>query len=144
MSLASLFTLGRALECLVIPIDREPYQLPEPGGVWRLRLGGLMPDRYASSGATPIAHEPLDVMLHVQIVEPEFGAGETSYVEGYLDEPARTQVTAFVRVGSLEPPGGLLAVLRADGTTDRVEATLPPSAVPVGFVRMNVYGDRSV
>jgi hypothetical protein len=81
------------------------------------------------------------VIVHVQVCDPTFGAGETSYVEGYLDEPARTRVTAFVRVDSLEPPSGLRAVLHADGTTDRVAAALPATAVPVGFVRLAVYGN---
>jgi hypothetical protein len=141
MSFASLFTFGRALQFLVIPIDGQPYALPEKGGTWRLRLGGLMPDRYALPDAAPVTDEPLDVIVHVQVCDPTFGAGETSYVEGYLDEPARTRVTAFVRVDSLEPPSGLRAVLHADGTTDRVAAALPATAVPVGFVRLAVYGN---
>ena len=140
MSFASLFTFGRALQFLVIPIDGEPYRLPTVGETWRLRLGGLMPDRYDVSGAAPVTDEPLDVLVHVQTCDPQFGAGETSYVEGYLDEPARTSVTAFVRIDSLDPPSGLRAVLHADRTTDRVAAALPADAVPVGFVRLAVYG----
>lgn len=49
--------------------------------------------------------------MQVQHVEPDFGPGGTAYVEGYAKAPVLVIVTAFVRVGSLGMPGGIMNLL---------------------------------
>ncbi len=137
MTLASLFTPGRALQLLVVPIDDEPYRLPKRGDGWTLRLGGVMPSRYDTIEAPVERVEPLDITVEVRLVEATFGASEMCYVEGFIRRPAPAGVTAFVRVDDVDSPGGMLNLLAQDGTAERVQAAFP-AAAPVGFVRLTI------
>lgn len=130
-------------EFFVVPRDGAPYALPERGAEWSLRLRGREPGRYDADRATRDvvaefeAAEEFEFTVHVQAIEPEFGRRDMAHVEGYAEWPVELGFTAFVRVGELGMPGGMINLLMQNEVRpDQVRRLAEGEGAPVGRVRL--------
>lgn len=134
---------GRIQEFFIVPRHGAAYALPEKDTTWVIRLRGREPGRYDSDRATRDAvaefetAEGFDFTVQVQHVEPDFGPGGTAYVEGYAKAPVPVIVTAFVRVGSLGMPGGIMNLLMQNEVRpEQVRQLAEGDDAPVGRVKL--------
>lgn len=134
---------GRIQEFFIVPRDGGAYTLPEKGADWSIRLRGREPGRYDTDRATRDAvaefeaSEAFDFIVHVQAVEPEFGRSGMAYVEGYAKSPVLVRVTAFVRIGALGMPGGIMNLLvQNEVLPEQVHRLAEGDEAPVGRARL--------
>ncbi|WP_424446597.1 hypothetical protein [Microbacterium sp. CH-015] len=134
---------GRIQEFFIVPRDGGAYSLPVKGADWSLRLRGREPGRYDADRATRDAvaefeaAEAFDSTVHVQYVEPEFGRSGMAYIEGYAKSPVLVRVTAFVRIGALGMPGGIMNLLvQNEVLPEQVQRLAEGDEAPVGRVRL--------
>lgn len=134
---------GLIQEFFVVPRNGAPYALPEKGAEWSIRLRGREPGRYDADRATRDAvaefeaAEPFDFTVHVRYVEPEYGRSGAAYIEGYAKWPVVLGVTAFVQVGELGMPGGIMNLLMQNEVRpDQVRRLAEGEGAPVGRVKL--------
>lgn len=134
---------GRIQEFFIVPRDGGAYSLPEKGADWSIRLRGREPGRYDGERATRDAvvefeaAEAFDFTVRVQAIEPEFGRSGMAYIEGYAKSPVLVSVTAFVQIGALGMPGGIMNLLMQNEVLpDQVRRLAGGDEAPVGRVRL--------
>lgn len=134
---------GRIQEFFIVPRGGGAYSLPEKGSDWSIRLRGREPGRYDTDRATRDAvaefeaAESFDFTVHVQYVAPEFGRSGMAYIEGYAKSPVLVSVTAFVQIGALGMPGGLINLLMQNEVLpEQVHRLSEGDEAPVGRARL--------
>ena len=134
---------GRIQEVFIVPRDGAAYALPETGAAWTIRLRGREPGRYDAGRATRDAVVEFEAAgefeftVQVQYVVPDFGPGGTACVEGYAELPMVVGVTAFVRIGELGMPGGIMNLLMQNEVRpEQVRRLAEGDGAPVGRVKL--------